>query len=433
MEHSRRNFLKSTALLSSVFVIGLYIPSKSRADTKIEKALEPNAFVRISKDNKIDFIVGQVEMGQGIYTTFAMCIAEELNVNWEAINIMASDVKPVYNSAYGPLMITGGSSSVRTKQTEMRKIGSALNSMLCQAAAKRWKVKIQDVFTKDSKVINSINHKSFTFGELVSDLSQMEIPTDAKIKDLKECTIVGKPMKRHFKEAWAKVSGKAEFSIDVRIDNLKYAAVLHPTIFGSTIKSYDDSNALKKEGILKVKQIPTGIAVIAEHWWQAKEALNDLVVEWDEGTFAKISSDDLHKEYALMMEKEGISMRKDGDSKKAFEDAYKIISAEFDFPFLAHAPIEPESCVVHHTNKSATIWCNAQSKTIAQREIAKALGIEPINVAYNTPYLGSSFGRRAANNFDFMLDGLLGRCLVGKMTSRWGITARCTKTELEWL
>ena len=404
----RREFLKTTSVVSSAFVIGFYLPSKSRAaeGTSSAKPLEPNAFVEIKSDNTINFIMGQVEMGQGTYTTLGMCIAEELNVNWEEINFVGAQVAPVYNHFYGPLMITGGSSSIVAKQLEMRKIGASLNIMLIEAASKKWKVRTYDVETRNSKVINKRTKEELTFGDLVPLLASIKVPTDPKIKDLKDCTIVGKPHSRHPKESLAKVTGKADFGLDIRVDGLKYAAVLHPTVFGAKVKSFDASKVEKKAGIVKVKQIPSGIAVIADTWYAAKEALNDITVDWDLGDFAKISTADMDKEYAEAMQKEGASMRKDGDSPKAFKEASNVIELDYDFPFLAHAAMEPLSFAALHKDGKATLWSSAQSQTLAFGATLKVLGVEASNIIYNTPYLGGAFGRRGAINLDFVLDGL---------------------------
>lgn len=404
----RRDFLKTTSLVSSAFVIGFYLPTKTRAsDVKAEaKALEPNAFVEIKSDNTINFIMGQVEMGQGTYTTLGMCIAEELNVNWEEINFKGAQVAPVYNHFYGPLMITGGSSSIVAKQLEMRKIGASLNLMLIEAASKKWKVRTYDVETKNSKVINKRTKEELTFGDLVPLLASIKVPSDPKIKDLKDCTIVGKPHSRHLKEAWAKVTGKADFGLDIRVDGLKYAAVLHPTVFGAKVKSFDASKVEKKAGVVKVKQISSGIAVIADTWYIAKEALNDITVEWDLGEFAKISTADMDKQYEEAMQKEGASMRKDGDSAKAFKEAANVIELDYDFPFLAHAAMEPLSFAALHKDGKATLWSSAQSQTLTFGAALQVLGVEASNITYNTPYLGGAFGRRGAINLDFILDGL---------------------------
>jgi isoquinoline 1-oxidoreductase beta subunit len=403
----RRTFLKTASLVSTAFVIGFYIPEKSRATTsQNSRKLEPNAFIEIDSENNVNFIIGQVEMGQGIYTTLAMCIAEELNVNWDEVNFKAASVTPAFNHVWAPIMSTGGSSSIKSKQLEMRKIGASLNEMIKIAAAKRWNISTQDIKTKNSKAVNKITKEKFTFGDLVADLSLLEVPQDVKIKALKDCKIIGQATPRHPKEALAKVSGKAGFGIDVRVEGMRYAAVLHPSIFGAKVKSFDASKAKKRKGVIKVKEIPTGIAVIATQWYIAKEALKDLEVVWNEGNFAKISSKDIDNEYAELMKKPGAVMRKDGDSQKAFKEATHVIDLDYDFPFLAHAPMEPLGFVAHHEKDKATVWSTTQSQTSAMAATIKVFGIKAENVTYNTPFLGGSFGRRGAINLDFTLEGL---------------------------
>jgi len=402
----RRNFLKTTSLASSAFVIGFYLPSKSKANEakKETPGLAPNAFVKIDKDNKITFLMGQAEMGQGVYSTFAMCIAEELDVNWEEIEVEAGVPRVEYNHAWVPVMLTGGSSSVPVFQDRLRKIGAALNIMLKEAAAKKWQVRTYNVETKDSMLINKKSKETLKYGDLVEQLAAMQVPKDPKIKPLAECRLLGKPMKRHPKEAWAKVRGEADFGIDVRVPNLKYAALIHAPVFGAKVKSFDASAALKKPGILKVKQISTGIAIIAEQWYLAKEAIYDVKVIWDKGAFENVNSATLDKEYSALLKKDGNVMRKEGDSKKAFANAFKTIEAEFNFPFLAHAPMEPLNAVVHDQNGTAEVWSGGQLQSVYRDVTAQILGIKADKVTYHNTFLGGSFGRRASKNIDYVSD-----------------------------
>lgn len=404
----RREFLKTSTLAASAFVIAMHIPQKSRAAEGAapakQKELTPNAFVEIKSDNTINFYIGQVEMGQNTYTSLAMCIAEELNVNWDEINIIGAPVTPAHNHVWGPFMLTGGSSSIIAKQNEFRKVGSALNIMLREAAAKKWKVRAYDVITKDSMLINKRTKEEVPFGQYVADLSTMKVPQNPKIKDLKDCKIIGKPMKRHPKEAWGKVTGTAEFGMDVRLPNMKYAAVLHPTVFGAKLKSFDASAALKRDGVIKVKQLPNAVAVIAEKWYIAKEALNDIKVDWDMGENVNVSTTSLNKEYEEMMQKDGALMKKEGDSAKAFKEAHKVIEAEFNFPFLAHAPMEPLNCVIHDRKDGALLYSSSQFQTLTRAKVAEILGHKPEQVEYKTPYLGGAFGRRAPMNLDYIMD-----------------------------
>ena len=403
---SRRTFLKNTAIVSSAFIVGFYLPVKARADEATKETLRPNAFIQIDPDNTITFLMGQAEMGQGTYTALAMCIADELDAAWDAVQFKAADIDPVYNSVFGPWMLTAGSTSISTKQLEMRKVGAAVNEMLKKAAAKKWNAALSDIKTKNSHVINLKTGDKFTYGELVADIKTMSIPENPELKALKDCSLIGKPTRRHPSEAWAKVTGQTEFGIDVRMDNLKYAAVLHPVVFGATIVSFDPSEALKRDGILKIKQIPTGIAVIAEHWFQAKEALNHIHVVWDKGEFANVSSDDLRKEYDTLLNTPGASMRHDGNTAKAFKEAHSIISADYEFPFLAHAPMEPLNCTIHHTGESAKMWTGGQVQTVYRKVCADILGLKPEDVEYNNTFLGGGFGRRAAANADYIKDAV---------------------------
>lgn len=403
---SRRTFLKNTTLATSAFIIGFYLPSKARADEAAKELLHPNAFIKIDADNTITFLMGQAEMGQGTYTALAMCIADELDADWDAVHFQASGIDPVYNSVFGPWMLTAGSTSISTKQLEMRKVGAAINEMLKKAAAKKWNVALSEIKTKNSHVINIKTGDQFTYGELASDIKTMSIPENPELKALKDCSLIGKPTRRHHSEAWAKVTGQAEYGIDVRMENLKYAAVLHPAVFGAKIVSFDPTEALKRNGIIKIKQIPNGIAVIAEHWSQAKEALNHISVVWDKGAFAAISTADLQKEYSDLLDKPGASMRKDGNTAKAFKEAHSIISAEYEFPFLAHAPMEPLNCTVHHTGTSAKMWTGGQVQTVYRNNCAEILGIKPEAVEYNNTFLGGGFGRRAAANSDYINDAV---------------------------
>lgn len=409
MTNSRRTFLKTTLLTTGALLIGFYLPAKTRASTLKEDTtagLQPNAFLQIDEDNSVTFLMGQSEMGQGTYTAIAMCIAEELNVNWETIQFKASNVDPVYNSVFGPWMLTAGSTSIRSKQLEMREVGAAVNLMLREAAAKRWKTKLSNISTADSIVTNKKTGKTFTFGELVVDIRTMPIPEKVELKPLEKCTLIGKPTKRHPTEAWSKVQGTAEYGCDIRIENMKYAAILHPTVFGAKVKSFDASKAQKMDGVLKVKQISSGIAVIAERWFDAKEALFALDVVWDKGDFASVSTEDLREEYAALLKKPGVKMRKDGDIDKAFKEAHNIISAEYEFPFLAHAPMEPLNCTVHHTGKSAKMWTGGQMQTTYRDDCARVLGIKTEDVEYYNTLLGGGFGRRGAANSDYIIDAI---------------------------
>lgn len=407
MKLNRREFIKNSTLLTSAFVLGFNLPTKSKAATTTQKIniLEPNAFIKIDADNTITFILGQVEMGQGIYTGMAQCIADELDAKWDEIIFEPARVNPVYNRPGMPLMITGGSGSIQFHNESVRKVGAAVRLMLKQAAAKKWQVRLHDTETKDSFVINKRTKEKLSYGSLVKDIKKMPLPNDIDLKKPSEFRLMGKALKRHPIEVEEKITGKGIFGIDVRIEDMKYAALVQPKVFGAKIKSYDDSKAKNMPGILKIKQLPNEkIAVIASHWWQAKNAMEKITVIWDNGEFEKISTSDLEKEYKDYLKKDIHTMRKDGDIDAAFKDAYKTVEATYTFPFLAHAPMEPLNCTVHHKGDKAFMSVGGQMQGLFRDTCAKILGVKPENVEYYTNYLGSSFGRRAPANFDYVID-----------------------------
>ncbi|WP_421717016.1 molybdopterin cofactor-binding domain-containing protein [Arcobacter arenosus] len=411
MSLNRRDFVKNSALLSSAFIVGFNLPTKGMA-SKVEKkseVIEPNAFIKIDKDNTITFYLGQVEMGQGAYTGIAMCIADELDAFWDEIIFEPAPVNDVFNIPGMPMMLTGGSMSIKTQQQRVRQVGATLRYMLKSAAAKKWQVRMYDVSTKDSFLINKKTKEKLSYGSLIEDIKNMKLPNDVKLKSAKEHTLIGKRIKRHPLEVEEKITGQAKFGIDVRLPNMKYAALVQPISFGAKIISYDDSKAKNMPGILKIKKLSNEkIAIIAEHWYQAKMAIDKVEVKWDKGDFGKVSSEDLEKEYISYFDKDDLPiMKKDGNTNEAFKNAKKVVEAQYTFPFLAHAPMEPLNCTVHHQGSKAFMSVGGQFQTLYRGTCAKILGIKPEDVEYYNNYLGSSFGRRANPASDFVIDAVL--------------------------
>lgn len=406
MSLNRRDFIKSSSVLATAYVIGFHLPLKGQA-AKLEKQTpDVNAFIKIDKDNTITFILGQVEMGQGAYTGIAQCIADELDAYWDGIIFEPAPVADVYNMPGVPFMLTGGSMSIRTQQERVRQVGAALRQMLKQAAAKKWQTRVYNVTTKDSYVINKQTNEKLAYGDLIDEIKTMKIPNDVKLKDPKEYNLIGKRIKRHPIEVEEKLTGKAKFGIDVRLQDMKYAALIQPRVFGAKIRRYRDSEAKRMPGVIKVKRLPNEkIAVIAKTWYQAKQALEKVIVVWDEGTFANVSTADLQKEYKSYFDKIDLpQMKKDGDSEKEFKNAATVVEAEYSFPFLAHAAMEPLNCTVHHKGNKAYMSVGGQFQTLYRSACAKILGLKPEQVEYYNNYLGSSFGRRANPSSDFVVD-----------------------------
>lgn len=409
MSLNRREFIKNSALVSTSFIIGFNLPVKGMA-SKVEKkdTINPNAFIKIEADNKITFYLGQVEMGQGAYTGIAMCIADELDASWEEIIFEPAPVDDVFNIPGMPMMLTGGSMSIKTQQHRVREVGATLRYMLKSAASKKWQVRMYDISTKDSYVINKKTKEKLSYSSLIEEIKDMKIPSDVKLKNVKDHVLIGKRVKRHPIEVEEKITGAAKFGIDVRLPDMKYAALVQPRVFGAKIKSYDDSKAKTMPGVLKIKQLPNQkIAVIANHWYQAKMASEAITVVWDNGEFEKVSSSDLEKEYKSYLDKEDLPvMKQNGDTKKAFDEAFKVVEAQYSFPFIAHAGMEPLNCTVHHKGNKAYMSVGGQFQTVYRGTCAKILGLKPDDVEYYNNYLGSSFGRRANPASDFVVDAV---------------------------
>lgn len=397
MNLERRDFLKYASALSGALLVGFYIPTRGRANALIpNEVFQANAFVEIARDNTISFLLANVEMGQGAYGGIATCIADELDAKWEDILFKPAPVDPIY--AVRGIMLTGGSTTIRNNQEYVRGFGATLRFMLKTAASKRWNVAIGELQTKDSFVL--YKDKKIAYGDLIEDLKAMPVPKNVPLKKPSEFRLIGKPNKRHPIETMEKITGKTQFGIDTRLPNLKYAALIQPRVFGAKIKTFEAKEALKMPGVLKVKQLPNQkIAVIAETWYQAKQATEKIHVEWDLGDFSKVSSQDLQDQYQKILQREDLlTMRKDGDSSKAFQEAFKVVEAEYSFPFLAHAAMEPLNCTVHHQGKKAIMILGGQMQGVFRDSCANILGIEGKDVDYRTVYLGGSFGRRGNLN-----------------------------------
>ena len=400
MNKSRREFLKHTSLLSGALLVGFYIPSKSKAGviSQPNQNLKANAFIEIARDNTISFILANVEMGQGAYSGIATCIADELDARWEDIIFKPAPVDLVYANPNWKIMITGGSRTIRDHQEYVRGFGATLRLMLKMAAAKRFKASLKDLKTRDSFVF--CKDKKIAYGDLIDDLKTMQVPQNAPLKTPNEFNLIGKPNKRHPIEVKEKITGVAKFGIDARLPNLKYAFIIQPRIFGAKLKSFEATEALKMDGVLKVKQLPNQkIAVIANTWYQAREASQKVKVDWSEGEFSKTSSKDLYAQYKQILQRQNLPvMRRDRDSSKAFKEAHKIVEAEYSFPYLAHAAMEPLNCTIHHQGDKALVILGGQMQGIFRDTCAKILGVQSEKVEYQTPYLGGSFGRRGSVN-----------------------------------
>ncbi|MBK7794605.1 MAG: xanthine dehydrogenase family protein molybdopterin-binding subunit [Betaproteobacteria bacterium] len=403
---SRRDFLAA----GSGLVLGLYLPTAAgqaggpgRAGSAVAAAapFAPNAFVRIGSDNTVTVVAKHLEMGQGVYTGLATIVADELDAAWAQVRIEGApaDAARYNNLFWGAAQGTGGSTAIANSWDQLRHAGAAARAMLVAAAARQWNVAAAAISVRDGVV--SGGGRKATFGELAVAAGREAVPTEVKLKDPKDFVFIGKHVPR--KDAKAKSNGTALFTADVKLPDMLTAVVAHPPRFGARVKSFDAQSA-SLPGVRYVIEVPNGVAVVATSFWAAKKGRDALKIEWDEAPAAKFSSADILAEFKRLAGRPGIVARSEGDAAKAMASAVKTLDAAFEFPYLAHAAMEPMDCVVKLSATGCEIWNGAQSQTGDQAAVAQVVGLKPADVRINMLYSGGSFGRRANPAADYLVE-----------------------------
>ena len=414
---SRRTFIKATALVVGGLVIAFSIPHAKRfllpgANTAAgaagagkddsKKMPEPNAFLRIGTDNSVTVMLAHSEMGQGIWTTLPMLIAEELDADWSKIKVEHAAAAPAYaHTAYG-MQITGGSSTTWSEFDRYRQAGALTRALLVSAAAKQFGVPVESIKTENGFAISG--DKKISYGELAEAAAVLETPKAVVLKDPKDWKVIGKATKRL--DGPEKINGTAIFGQDIHFDGLMTALVARSPVFGGKVKKFDATEAKKIKGVHQVVQVPTGVAVIADNYWAAKKGRDALKVDWDLGANASLDSTALFKEFKETAAKPGLNAAKAGDSKSALSKAATLVEAEYALPYLAHSPMEPLNCSVKISNDLCEIWTGTQMQTTDQQAAAKITGLNPEQVKIHTLFLGGGFGRRANPYADFVSEAV---------------------------
>jgi len=398
---NRRDFIKMISTAGTGLLLGVYLPPLARvfAETtaKSGEPFVPNAWIRITPDNVVTILVDKAEMGQGVETALPMLVAEELEVDLAKIRTEFAPAGPPYQNPMMGQQGTGGSSSVHTSFDPLRRAGATAREMLIAAAAQQWGVDAKFCHARDGFVIDEHSHKKLNYGELVETAAKMPVPKNVALKQAKDWELLGQPA--HRVDTPLKVDGSAVFGIDVKMPDMLVAVVARCPVFGGKVKSFDATAAKKMPGVKDVLQISSGVAVVADGFWNARKGRDALTIEWDEGANAKLSSAGITEKLKALAEKPGADARKEGDAAKALDGATKKIEAVYEVPYLAHATMEPMNCTAHVRKDGCDVWVGTQGQTLAQRTAAGITGLPPEAVKIHTTYLGGGFGRRFAADF----------------------------------
>ena len=408
---TRRSFLKSS-LAAAGLTIGVSVtPFGHRLLNASEiDSFSPNAWFKITPDNKVAIFVGNSEMGQGVLTAHSMIIAEELEADWSRVTVKQGPAADAFKNPIAGAQFTAASASVRGFYEPLRKAGAAGRAMLIKAAAGTWKVPEDECKAIMSTVKHAKSGRTLTYGQLCLKAAKLEVPKDPPLKKEEEFRYLGKPMPRV--DVPEKVAGKAVYGIDVTLKDLHYAVIARPPAYGAKPLSFDQKGAEQVSGVHKVVQIPEGIAVCAKTLDAALKGRDALKVSWDKGVLPDMNNDYIEKSMNEDLNKPMVSVINTGDAKKAISEAAKKVEANYFVPFVAHATMEPMNCTASATDDRCDVWAPNQAQTGTQNLASKASGLPKEKVNVNTTFLGCGLGRRVKP--DFVVEAVTISKAVGK-------------------
>lgn len=398
---SRRQFLKNSTLAGGGLIVGIPLMGVSQLSlSDSQQSLTPNAILQITPENQVNFYLPRSEMGQGVYTGLTTLLAEELDVVPSSITILQAGAHDDYANPDFGMQITGGSTSIKGHFVPLRQLAANARLVIRQAAAKQLNQPLENIHTQDGYVF--VQGKSLPYGEFADVANQMDFPENAALKSPSEFKYIGKHNQRL--DALAKSTGTAEFGIDVDFEGLHKAALKRCPIRGGTVKSFGDKDALAMPGVKSIIAIHNGVAVVAEQYYQAKNALAKVKVEWQypeelkHFTSASTLDDNGKNVFLAGLKKEGDNGHAQGDTN-SLEKAHKTISAEYWAPYLAHATMEPMNCTVKIEGDKVDVWVGSQSPGIAKNIAALFADVSKDDVTVHSTFLGGGFGRRSASDF----------------------------------
>jgi isoquinoline 1-oxidoreductase subunit beta len=403
----RRHFLIGVAVVGTGLYVGFQVAGKrseGAAAGARAATFTPNAFVRIGSDDLITVLIGKSEMGQGVYTGLPMVLAEELDVNPAQVRVEFAPVDRAFYMPWLPAQLTGGSSSTNSTYQALRQAGATARAMLISAAAQAWGADAATLGTSgDGAVTNGTRHARY--GELAEAASKLQPPATVALKEPATFRYIGKRVPRL--DSPDKVSGQTEFGLDVRRPDMLFAMVARAPVFGARVTGFADQAARAVPGVVEVKQVPSGVAVIAKSTYAARRGRDALDVQWDLGPGATFSTEQLAQEYRQLSASPGGAVAASvGNADGVLAGSKHVIEAVYEVPFLAHACMEPLNCVAHVTEGRCDIWTGTQWQSGEQANAALALGLKPGQVNIHTTFLGGGFGRRGTAQSDVVVEAV---------------------------
>lgn len=391
---SRRMLLKVGVAGGGGLLLSMRMPMLAARAAAPPTDFAPNAFIRIAPSGQITLTMPYVEMGQGTYTSIPMLIAEELEVELSEITLEHAppDEKRYGNPILGGVQATGGSTTIRAVWQPLRQAGATARTMLVMAAARRWNVDPASCHAENGNVIHTAGYRSLGYGALVRDAAALPVPEKVTLKRPEDFKLIGTRAKRL--DTPAKVNGSAVFGIDARPPGVKIATLAQSPVFGGRLKSVDDSKAKAVRGVRQIVRLDDAVAVVADHMGAAKKGLAALVIAWDDGQHAALSTADIAREYVAALENPGAVAESRGDIEGAMATAVTKVSAQYQVPFLAHATLEPMNCTVHVRKDSCEIWVGSQVLARAQATAADVTGLPLDKITVHNHLIGGGFGRR---------------------------------------
>jgi len=394
---SRRTFLRTAAIGAGGLVIAIHLPACSRKPAAPVEPFGPNAFLRIGADDTITFYCDKSEMGQGVYTALPTLIAEELGVAVDKLRVEFAPPGEAYTNALLGGQVTGGSTSVRDSWVKLRTAGAQARTMLFAAAAKEWGADAANLRVEDGAVISADGEKKLTFGALAGEAAKLPLPKEVPLKDPGSFTLIGKSRTRL--DTPSKTDGSAQFGIDVKLPGMLYGALAQPPVLGGKVKTVDDAKARGMPGVRDVVQTASGVVVVADSWWQARQARDALAIEWDAGERASLNDGHIVRGLRQASAKAGIEAKKEGDAEAAIKSSRRVVTEAYELPLLAHATLEPQNCTADVKADGCDVYVPTQVQVFAQQAAAKASGLPAEQVRIHTTFLGGGFGRRLDSDF----------------------------------